>query len=313
MHLHLVVGAAVLLGGCSGNEDRSAPEPERVTSPVPIDLAAIERGERQATLRALRMPHRYLAARLGAHRVRCTSTLTTQAQAAEAQRVEQEVTMRVDADGHYTVTKNTHPQFGQEVIWTGSWLYPRLRYSKFIRRPARPDEPREIADRIYGLLPAYVRLLGPFISFEARAVRHLGRSAVRAELKLMAEPAGEPAARGAARRWRQTIVVKSIAGTALLDAKTGVPLSVDLRARWTFSPPAGPIPATGIPTKIDRDAVGTMDLAFSQRITDIGAVAKVAAPPEAETIANPRRIRLEIERQMLTGELPIGEPLRSTP
>ena len=66
----LVLVSAVLLGGCSGKEDRLAQEPERVTSPAPIDLAAIGRGERQATLRALRMPHRYLAARLGAHRVR---------------------------------------------------------------------------------------------------------------------------------------------------------------------------------------------------------------------------------------------------
>jgi len=311
--LSLVLGSAVPLGGCSGKEDRSAHEPDRV-APAAIDLAAVARGERQSTLRALRMPHRYLAARLGAHRVRCTSTLTTQVPAAETQRLEQEVTMRVDADGHYAVSKNTSPQFGHEVVWTGDWIYPRLRYSKFLRRPARRDEPREIADRIYGLLPAYVRLLGPFISVEARGeAQHLGRSAVRAELKLMAEPAGEPSARGVARQWRQTIVVKSLTGTALLDAKTGAPLSVDLRARWSFNPPAGSIPATGIPTKIDRDAVGTMDLSFSQRITNIGAVAKVTAPPEAETIDNPRRIRLEIERQMLTGELPIGEPPRSTP
>jgi hypothetical protein len=306
-----LLALGVTCHACASREDHppAVASEERPSPRIALDVSALGK-DRSTTLRALRMPHHYLTARLGAHRVSCTSTLATQVSGAPAQRIEQEVTLRVDATGHFVALKNTSPQFGQEVIWSGDWLYPRLRYSKFIRRKPRAEEPTEIADRFYGLLPAYVRLLGRFLSVElAGTARHNGRDAIRLTFALRAQPDVERV-RGGARVWRETIAAKRIEGKALLDAKTGAPLSVELKAQLSFNPPAGPTPTSGIPSKIDGKSVGTMELSFSQRVSDIGRVTAIAAPPEAETIDNPRRVRLEYERQLLTGELPLSDATR---
>jgi hypothetical protein len=294
---------------CQGKTGTSLPAEESApaTSPREIDLGRLGR-DRQTSLRALRMSHRAVAARLGAHKISCRSSLETTLPGTTPQRVDQEVTLQRDAQGRFSAVKTTHPQYGNEVIWTGEFLFPRLRYGKFLKRRARPEEPLEIADRMVGLLPAYVRLLGRFLAVEPDGTaRFLGREVVRVKLALAPSPAPPAPLPGAARRWRQSIVAKEIQGQALLDAKSGAPLSVDLRARYTFSPPAGPPPAaTGIPGSMSSDTVATTRLTFTQRIGEIGAVGRITPPPENETIDNPVRVRLEIERQILSGELPGG-------
>ncbi len=229
------------------------------------------------------------------------------------------MTLRINKEGHFEGTKKTHPQYGQEVIWTGDWLYTRLRYSKYTRRKPTPQEPPQIADRLVGLLPAYARLLRRFLSVKETGGKTgketlLDREVIRVSLQLAPQPRQQKPPRAAARTWRQTIAVTTLTGTALLDAKTRVPLSVDLKARWTFHPPQGSPPAnTGIPTKINTAAEGTMDLQFTQAITEIGKSVPIMPPPTEQVLEDPNRIRLEIERQMLTEELPVNKKIIRTP
>ncbi len=302
-----VWGLALLVAipGCrSERPPPAAPGAARVEHA--LDVASLG-SDRKTTLRALRMPHRLIAARLGAHRLVASSRLTTQLPSQPAREVVQEVSLRVDGKGQYAALKTTGAQYGQEVIWTGGWLYPRLRYSKFLRRRAEADEPALMADRLAGLLPAYVTLLRRFLEvhLEGRG-QHQGREVVRVRLSLASDPRPPAPLRAPARQWRRTLVARAIEGKAVLDAQTGAPLSVELTARWTFSPPAaGPLPDSGLPTRVDEGTTATGELHFTLKVSDLGKVATVRPPPEAETIDSPRLVRTELERQMLTGEVPL--------
>jgi hypothetical protein len=261
------------------------------------------------TLRALAAPHAQLAGKLGANKVTASSVLITRLPRGTERKVAQSLTLRMDDKGNFAAVKNTDPQYGNELIWTGGWLYARLRHSKFVKRRARAGEPRMLAERMYGYLPGYLGLLGRFIDVEAAGeARHLGRAAVKVRLKLDRSPAPLRGARGRSRRWRRTVIAKAIKGEALFDARTGAVLAARLAASWTFNPPKGTrLPRSGIPTAIDGSTVGTMSLTYRQGVEALGGKVPAIGPPPDEEVAEIRRHRLEIERQMLTGERPIPE------
>lgn len=287
---------ALMLGGCPDH-----PGPAATGAKVTKKPAGME-----STLSTLSLSQSVITARLGAHTVSCDATLEASATGGTPQKVVQQVTLSVDARGNFAAKKDTAAQHGQEVIWTGGWLYPRQRHGKFIRRRARSGEPKQIADRVAGHLPSYLELLAPYMVLEPGGeTTHEQRKALRVSLKLAPTPGKVPTATATSRRWRQTIKVQSLTGLALLDVKTHVPLSVDLTAAWTFAPPAGKTPPSGIPTKLaPKGHFGTMKLKLRQRVTRVGAVPAVQPPP-ANQVMDVRRVRLERERQMFSGEVPI--------
>lgn len=238
----------------------------------------------------------------------CRSTLATSVPSHPTRKVEEEVRLRADGAGHFAAVKNTDPQHGEEVVWTGGWLYSRLRYSVFTRRrPRSPREPAVIADRMYGLLPAYLELLSRFIAVRrAGKVRHGGREGIKVQLSLAQTSEPPPSQRAPARRWRHHVTARAIEGSAILDAKTGAPLSVTLKAGWSFHPPEAGLPPSGIPRTVDRAVVGKTDLVFEQSVTEVGGKIAVAPPDPGEVKRSLRRVRLELERQMLTGERPVS-------
>jgi len=272
---------------------------------------------------ALTSGYRQVASRLGAHQLSCKSTLLSRIPGAPEKKVLQQMTLRLDQQGGYSAIKNTHPQYGHEVIWTGGWLYPRLRYGKFLRRKARPGEHQQIMDRMAGYLPAYARLLRPFMSVTVTGEAvHLGRKVKKLSLGLKPGAPQAPTSSKAsnssppapAQRWRQKIKAESITGAALLDRTTGALLSVDLTAQWQFVPPAAsPLPASGIPVRLDTKKPGAMSLTFSQRITHLGQIPPIAPPPAEDILADVRRRRLELERQIFSGERPLPKSWRPVP
>jgi hypothetical protein len=307
---------ALGLGPLSGCRERPGPEPavRAHSRSSRIDPAALGK-DRSQTLRALSMSTHEVLARLGSFRATARSKLVTRVPGTDEKIVEQDLLLRVDAKKGFQLVKNTHPQYGAEVAFVDGVLYPRLRFGKFLRRSPRAGEPEEILDRMGGVLPASLELLERFVRIvPGAAAERAGRSGVGVSLELEPHPASPPSQLAPAREWRRTISVKSLAGSALLDAKTGAPLEAKLKARWTFSPPAaGSLPPSGIPKLIDRGATGTMELDLDLVVEEVGGVAPVRPPPDGETIDNPRRLRLEIERRMLTGELPLEAETRSEP
>ena len=261
--------------------------------------------DESATLRALAMPHHRVARHIGAHQVDCESTLTTTVSPGQPKQVTQKLSMTMDAGGRFAATKDTDPQFGQEVVWDGKWLFSRLRHSRFVRRRARDKtEPGRVADRMYGLLPAYVDLLGRFVAVEAVGKGELeGRQTTKVRMKLASRARPLTWEGSPARKWRYSVVARKINGSAELCARTGTPLRADLSAEWDFNPPAaGKVPASGIPIQLDLKTRGRMTVRFQQRLTGVGAEQTVKAPDPSEVETRIRRVRLETERQMLTGE-----------
>jgi hypothetical protein len=217
--------------------------------------------------------------------------------------VEQQLDLRMDDKGNFAAEKNTHPRYGSEVVWVDGWLYSRQRSSWFIKRRPRRGEPEALADRLYGLLPAYIELLDRFLKLERD---DKGQASGKINLRLSALPNPAPAAKELAGDWRKTIAIKALEGRVTLDGRSGVPLQAELEARWIFHPPvADTMPASGIPKEIDAKTVGSTTLRFHQRIEDIGKQPALSAPVAQMVRTGIRRQRIEIERQMLIGEHPL--------
>jgi hypothetical protein len=301
----LVLFGGVLTVCVACAEQKEAPAPSTEASDKSRQGPQVQKlgKDREATLRALAMPHHRIASLVGAHRIRCTSSLKTAVTGQPDRKVKQQLDLRMDDRGNFTAEKNTHPRYGFEVVWVDGWLYSRQRSSVFIKRTPRKGEPEEIADRLYGLLPAYIDLLGRFLELE---IDGEGKASGKIGLRLSALPDPAPAAKELEGNWRQTIAIKALRGRVTLDGRSGVPLQVELEARWTFHPPAADaLPASGIPTAIDTKTAGSTTLSFRQRIEDIGKQPAVQAPPAHRVRAGIRRRRIEIERQMLIGERPL--------
>jgi hypothetical protein len=311
----LLAAAVAPATGCRDDDNGKLPleraEPDAV-APEPDQLGT----RRGATLQALRLPHSAVADKLGAHRLTSESELVSRVPERDERTVVQETTLRVDAEGNYAAVKHTDPHHGQEVIRVGDRLYSRLRHSTFVPREPRRGEAAELADRMVGHLPAYIRLLGPHLAVKrVGSETHQGRKVIAVALSARGEAAeaAEPGP-GAAGRWRETVEVKALQGRALLDAELAFPLRVKLEARWTFTPPApGQDPASGIPEELDEGKRGTMELTFEQSISHLGDVEAVKPPPEEEVMDDTRRRRLELERQILSGERSVPHDWRKIP
>jgi hypothetical protein len=266
--------------------------PPHLRSPIPLAALAQE------------LP---LSGTLGGYELRSSTTLMRRAQGNDRAAVQIEIAVRgrVDRYGQYALEKTTDPQSGHEVIFSGGWFYPRLRYSRFIKRRPAAGEAQQVFARISGGLGEYVRLLGPSIAIAkvSRTV-HAGRPGLQVTLRRAAKGAAPKhrVSLPSARRWRETVVVTELAGEATLDRRTGVVLKARLSARWSYRPPKAGAPKSGIPTVDRTGPAGEMVLDYRHDISNIAAVAPIGAPVGDQVITDIRRRRLELERQMLVGE-----------
>lgn len=281
-------------GGVGGAPAKPNPQAPQVTPPSVADLT-------QACSDAL--------GRIGSYHLSARSRLERSGKGLVPKVVEQQVDLRGDGTGRYAARKTTDPQYGSEVIWDGQSIYSRLRHNQFTRRPAADSqEPHRLLERFCGLLPAYLRLLAPSVRVRpaAEAVgQRQGRAVKRLVLSAGANPAAERRGQADSRKWRGTIKVEHLAGELDWDEEKQVPLVARIKARWTFTPPAKSEPTTGIPRQLGTAGAGRMSLDFEQRMDQLGAEQRIEAPPKDQLATRVRRLRLEIERQMVLGERPL--------
>lgn len=278
------------------------------SAPAPLD------GRPERLLHALRQPWSAFASALGPHRLRIRARSVRSGPGLVEARVVQTIELVWARGGRLALRKDTHDQYGLELRWLDGWLYLRQRWNRFLRRrPLDAQEPLRLADRAYGLLPDELELLGRSLALgTARAVTVLGRAAwqvvlARAESAKDAVP-GDPDPRDdqPARRWRRSLRVEALSGTASIDRLTGAPLLARLRARCSFASPAGPSGPTGLPALARAGgARGWLEIELEQQIAELGGDAVVVAPLPEEVVADPRGRRLEVERQMVLGERPL--------
>jgi len=304
--------ALIMLPGCKGGAE------EPLAAPVINKKPAVKAGKEKPG-RALMLPGRELARLKGGARLELESTATSAVKGYPPRKVEQKLRLDLDADGGFHARKDTHEQLGQEVIHAGGWLHARLRHSKFTRRKPAEGEAGRVLDRMASHLPGYLELLGPYLKLEgAGDATHEGRPAQKVTLSLRPDPspaARAALARGPARKWRMEAVVTKLQGTALLDAETRVPLAVKLGATLTFKAPrpSKQVPASGLPAVMSDKLQGEMTIALEQKVTRVGKVALIKPPPADQTITDVRRRRLELERQMLTGEVAVPDDWSKEP
>jgi hypothetical protein len=303
--LAILVAAVGCDKGARGVDEAPPSTAARASTVQPPNPA--RRVTRTDHLARLAMTHDEVARHIGAHQCTVRSRLVREVEGGLERVVEQQVLVERDGDGRLRAQKHTDPHAGVDVVWTGEWLYLRLRHNPFVRRrPVDSEEPKRLANRVYGLLPAYIELLGPSMDVEPVGEGVVaGRPAVELRLALRGER-DEAHSRpySASRAWRATVRVRAIRGTAWVSKESGVPLRVALKGSWTFALPKGTPGVTGIPGELAPGERGRMRLELDQQLTAKKSL-RIVAPDSAEVVTDVTRRRLEVERQMVVGERPL--------
>ncbi|TMQ07304.1 MAG: hypothetical protein E6J90_43780 [Deltaproteobacteria bacterium] len=185
-----------------------------------------------------------------------------------------------------------------ETLFVGGTLYLRPRYQRWhAREPEAPDEPTALRDQYFDAVAATWDLLSPGVELTDRGRFDIaGRPGRKIEIVLDAEPHRPPAEPIAQRRWREGRSVDAVAGEVVLDAEKGVPLAVKLSGSVGFS----------------RDGRRfTMKASVEATISGLGTNTVIAAPPDAEVVTTPERLREVDDRDYLLQG--IAPPLRRNP
>ena len=299
--LRLLVAAALAAGcGPSGEgrpdeelgglvEDRSA-----AASAIDVNRAAKDTGE---LARALALGHDQVGALVGPHAVAGRSHVEVREGATPVEVLDDETAIQLDGKGNYHAVLSNSKEYGREVFFVDGWMYLRPRFGKYHkRRPSDDAEPARVRSEIFGAVAAHFDLLagGVAISDGGKTEVH-GRPA----RKVVVATGKERAKRSeslAQRKWRESAVVKEVAGEIALDEKTGAPLRASLRGTVAFQ----------------RDGRSfEMRLESSHEMSAFGSVTPVAAPSAEETVADiSQRHELAERDSLLQG---IAPPARKPP
>ena len=245
--------------------------------------------------RALMSPHARFVPGLGPHVVSiATSTIvdeTGKAVTELSERTTLELGEGTTFRGLYTNTQD----YGREAIFVGDALYLRPRYQRWHKRlPETADEPVAVRDSFFAPIAATWDLIAPAVELTDQGVVDVGgRSARKIALKQTPRPASPPAETLAQRTWRESRTIEDVTGEVILDVATGAPLSAKLTGTIGFM----------------RDGRRfKMKVSLTAAISDIGKPVAIAAPPEAEVVTTPERLREVDERDYLLQG--IAPPLR---
>jgi hypothetical protein len=242
-----------------------------------VQLAQL--GRPDELVRALGMPGRELDRRLGAHRMTASSTVTVQAPGRAADQLEDSYRLDSDGAGALHLVRDSSRASGLEAVVVGGEAFVRPRYGRFVRRRPEGDELDRMRALVEGVGAGYLGLVERWLTVsDAGRGEVAGRAALRLKLGRASAPAPAAAESQPARRWRDTIQVRSLEGELALDAASGAPLSIDVRLEYGFERDGQPIAVT---------------LAYRQ---ETGAAEAIRAPVDA---AVARRSRPMLDRQAL--------------
>lgn len=274
----LALAVALALAGCSrggGTPEQALPQPG---SP------AARPADGEGPLDALRLTADQAAARLGSFAWEGEVTWTVSKPGATPVRAAEHHRVRQLASGDFEVSADLDPgsgpgsDTGKQIVYAGGATYAHGKWAPFRERPTdRGRDARRFRDESFQLAADLVRLYGPAFRAEpAGEATFLGRRARRYTLALTAmEPAQPPPAPAAlppsgydpATRKRLDFlegrVPKELSGELLVDAETGVPLSVTLRGSFSQQ----------------SDAQLRADVDLAARVRSLGSQVAAVQPP----------------------------------
>jgi hypothetical protein len=278
------------LTGCGQASGDARPEessPLLVASKAEVKAPDLARAtaDPEELVRAILLPHRSTARRLGAHRFRGEHRLRVSEHGKEIESLDETTAVELAANGDLHALYTNTRSYGRELYAVGGTIWVRPRWGKFhMRPPASPDEAARVADEIYGTLAADLELVGFSLKVtDGGAAEVAGRAAKKLRLAL-GPPRKKPAEADATRKWRDAVTVQALDGELALDAETGTLLDGRLATRVTFQREGRAL---------------EMLLESKHAVSDVGASISVAAPPEAESVTTPTRSHEFEERQQL--------------
>jgi hypothetical protein len=293
---------ALCAAACSrsqGVTDQDLPglvvEARKPDPPIDVERAARDPAELG---RALGRPYRVMLAALGPHSVAVNSTLTVEEAGKQVSDLSDHAQIDNGEVGTYRAAYTNSADYGRETLFVGGTLYLRPRYQRWhARDPEAPDEPALLRDQYFDAVAATWDLLVPGVELTDRGPLEIaGRRGHKIEIVLDGEPHRPPAEPVAQRRWRESRSVDAVAGEIVLDAERGVPLAVKLSGTVRFS----------------RDGRHfAMKVSVDSTISGLGTSSVIAAPPDAEVVATPERLREVDDRDYLLQG--IAPPLRRNP
>jgi hypothetical protein len=178
-----------------------------------------------------------------------------------------------------------------------------------IRRPAEDPEPQRLLEEGVGAPFAAWDLLRDVSTVDDFGDETRGGRKVHIYKLTKARKPPEPPANvdfSDRRAWRRTLVAGSVEGTIAIDEATGLPLQVELRAKYTMrragTGAGGAAGAAGAPGVV-IPLSGAVEVKAS--IEEIGSSPPIARP-EAEDL--PLRQRTVPEEKALLGGLPRSAP-----
>lgn len=257
-------------------------------------------------------PERFASAllHLGRAHFRGLTRFEATPEGAPAERVTTETDIWLDDNGNWRLVELNDKDGGREIVRYGHELAVALRYGKMIRRPAEDPEPQHLLEEAVG---------GPFAAWELlRDVSTVddfgdetrdGRKVHVYKITKTRKPPAPPAQLDYSdrRAWRRSLVAGFVDGTVAIDEATRMPLTVELRARYSMRRAAN-AGAGGGDTRAGGTAgtiamTGALEIKAS--VEEIGSSPPIARP-EAEDLA--LRQRTVPEEKALLGGLPRSAP-----
>ncbi len=186
----------------------------------------------------------------------------------------------MDRQGDFRLVESNDQDGGREIVRVGGEVAVALRYGKMIRRAAQDAEDTRFLSEALGAPWAAWELVRRQVESD-----EAGQGAYRLRLggRLAELPLGFPPAQGL-RKWRDTIVVKTLEGQATLDGGSHMPLA--FACKTTFQAVRDQVPVAG-------------EASVSAVLDQVGKVADIALP-ETEPLHVRQRTILE-ERALLSG------------
>jgi hypothetical protein len=267
------------------------------TKADPIDVGRAAKDPRELT-RAMMLPYHDVITALGPHTYRLSSETIVEEGGKQVEQLSDQTAIELGDKDAFSAVYTNSGDYGREVKFVDGKLYLRPRYQRWHGRdPEPPDEPIAIRDSFYEPIAATWDLLGPAAELTDRGSAEVaGRPGKKIAIALSPDHRALPAETLTQRKWREKRSIDALSGEVVLDAESGVPLSIKLSGAIGFS----------------RDGRRfTMKVTLQAGAAAIGAPVAITAPPSEEVVATPERLREVDDRDFLLHG--IAPPLRRNP
>lgn len=230
----------VLVAACSHGGDENLGLGEGKTA---IDVATLT--QPAELVRALSLHGHALDERLGPHTMEASQSLKLELPSHETRTLDETFEVQSNAAGEVHLVHENSRGYGFEAVADKDQLYVKPRYGKFVRQRIEGDELTRLRVTAETAAASDLRLLERFVQVrEAGTATVAGHAGVKLALSASPTPAAAPAETETGKKWRDTVEVRYIDGSVVVDAKTGAPLAVQLDASYSFKRDGQPLSAT---------------------------------------------------------------------